>query len=84
MQRAVARLLNAAGIAAPLLWAVTLIAALTLPLWLIRFGTDLANVGLFQRASFGVLNLWVLVFAVVVWSPVTPNRWPVQKDRPYP
>lgn len=41
---------------------------MTLPLWLIRFGTDPANVGLFQRASFGVLNLWVLVFAVAVWS----------------
>jgi hypothetical membrane protein len=46
----------------------TFVAAITLPLWLIRFGTDPANVGLFQRASFGVLNLWVLVFAVVVWS----------------
>lgn len=34
------------------------------------FRTDPANVGLFQRASFGVLNLWVLVFAVVVWSRV--------------
>ena len=47
---------------------ITLVAAITLPSWLIRFGTDPANVGLFQRASFGVLNLWVLVFAVVVWS----------------
>jgi hypothetical membrane protein len=46
----------------------TFVAAITLPLWLIRFGTDPGNVGLFQRASFGVLNLWVLVFAVVVWS----------------
>jgi hypothetical membrane protein len=46
----------------------TFVAAITLPSWLIRFGTDAANVGLFQRASFGVLNLWVLVFAVVVWS----------------
>ena len=62
---------------------VTFVTALTLPLWLIRFGTDPANVGLFQRASFGVLNLWVLVFAVVVWSRVTAYRWPVQKDRPY-
>jgi hypothetical protein len=52
---------------------VTFIAALTLPLWLIRFGTNPANVGLFQRASFGVLNLWVLVFAVVVWSRLTAN-----------
>jgi hypothetical membrane protein len=46
----------------------TFVTALTLPLWLIRFGSDPANVGLFQRASFGVLNLWVLVFAVVIWS----------------
>jgi hypothetical membrane protein len=46
----------------------TLMAAITLPSWLIRFGSDPANVGLFQRASFAVLNLWVLVFAVVVWS----------------
>jgi hypothetical protein len=37
-------------------------------MWLIRFGTDPANVGLFQRASFSVLNLWLLVFAVLVWS----------------
>jgi len=51
----------------------TLLAALTLPLWLISFGTDPANVGLFQRASFGVLNLWVLVFAVVVWSRLDPH-----------
>ena len=49
---------------------VTVVAAITLPSWLIRFGIDAANVGLFQRASFGVLNLWVLVFAVVVWSRV--------------
>jgi hypothetical membrane protein len=42
-------------------------AAVTLPWWLMRFGTDPANVGLFQRASFAVLNLWLLVFAVVVW-----------------
>jgi hypothetical protein len=34
---------------------------------LIRLGTDPANVGLFQRASFGVLNLWILVFAVLAW-----------------
>ena len=43
-------------------------AAVTLPWWLMRFGADPANVGLFQRASFAVLNLWMLVFAVVVWS----------------
>lgn len=46
----------------------TLVAAITLPLWLIRFWTDPANVGLIQRAVLGVLNLWVLVFALVVWS----------------
>jgi hypothetical membrane protein len=51
----------------------TFVAAITLPLWLIHFGTDPANVGLFQRASFGVLNLWVLVFAVVVWSRLIPH-----------
>jgi hypothetical membrane protein len=52
---------------------VTLVAAMTLPLWLIRFGIDPANVGLFQRASFGVLNLWVLVFAMLVWSRFKPD-----------
>ena len=46
----------------------TFVTALTLPMWLIRFGTNPANVGLFQRASFSVLNLWLLVFAVLVWS----------------
>jgi len=46
----------------------TLVAATTLPLWLTSFGIDPANVGLLQRASFGVLNLWILVFAMVVWS----------------
>jgi hypothetical protein len=51
----------------------TLVTAITLPLWLIRFGADPANVGLFQRASFGILNLWVLVFAVVVWSRLNPH-----------
>jgi hypothetical protein len=60
----------------------TFVAAITLPLWLIRLGTDAANVGLFQRASFSVLNLWLLVFAVVVWSQLTPHtrdghrNWP--------
>jgi hypothetical membrane protein len=47
---------------------VTFVAALTLPLLLPRFGAGSVNVGLMQRASFSVLNLWVLVFAVVVWS----------------
>jgi hypothetical protein len=28
---------------------------------------------LFQRASFGVLNLWVLVFAMLVWSRFKPD-----------
>lgn len=51
----------------------TFVAAITLPWWLIRFGTDPANVGLFQRASFGVLNLWILVFAVLVWSGVNSH-----------
>jgi hypothetical membrane protein len=48
--------------------------AITLPFLLIRFGTDPSNVGLFQRASFSVLNLWILVFAVVVWSRLTRAR----------
>jgi hypothetical membrane protein len=51
----------------------TFVAALTLPWWLIRFGADPANVGLFQRASFGVLNLWLLVFAVLAWSRLTSS-----------
>jgi hypothetical membrane protein len=42
----------------------TFIAAISIPMLLIRMGSDPANVGLFQRASFGVLNLWILVFAV--------------------
>jgi hypothetical membrane protein len=53
----------------------TFVTAITLPWWLIRFGADPANVGLFQRASFVVLNLWVLVFAVVVWSRVNADRF---------
>jgi hypothetical membrane protein len=51
----------------------TCVGAITLPWWLIRAGIDPANVGLFQRASFGVLNLWVFVFAVVVWSRLNPH-----------
>ena len=46
----------------------TLVGAIALPSWLISFGIDPANVGLFQRASFGALNLWILVFALVDWS----------------
>jgi hypothetical membrane protein len=46
----------------------TFATAITLPWLLIRFGADAANVGLFQRASFSVLNLWILVFAVVVYT----------------
>jgi hypothetical protein len=54
----------------------TFAAAISLPWWLIRFGIDAANVGLFQRASFGVLNLWLLVFAVIVWSRPIPQESP--------
>jgi hypothetical protein len=43
------------------------VGAITVPWWLIRFGIDPANVGLFQRASFGILNVWLFVFALVVW-----------------
>jgi hypothetical membrane protein len=46
----------------------TLVMAIMLPWWLSRVGTVSANVGLIQRTSFGVVNLWLLVFAVVVWS----------------
>jgi hypothetical membrane protein len=52
----------------------TFVAAVTLPLLLIRFGVDRSNVGLFQRASFGVLNLWIFVFAVVVWFRLSPHE----------
>jgi hypothetical membrane protein len=45
----------------------TFVGAITVPWWLIRFGIDPANVGLFQRASFGILNVWLFVFALVVW-----------------
>jgi len=51
----------------------TFIAAITLPWWLMRVGIDAANVGLFQRASFGVLNLSLLIFACIAWSRSTPN-----------
>ena len=51
----------------------TFVTAITLPWLLIRLGSDSTNVGLFQRASFGVMNLWLLVFAVVVWSRLQPN-----------
>jgi hypothetical membrane protein len=51
----------------------TFVAATTLPLWLIHFGADPASAGLFQRASFLVLNLWLLVFAVVVWLRLSPH-----------
>jgi hypothetical protein len=47
---------------------VIVVAAVTLPWWLIRFGTDPTSVGVFQRASFSILNLWLFVFALVVWS----------------
>ena len=46
----------------------TFVAAVTLPWWLIRFGTDPTSVGVFQRASFGILNLWLFVFALIVCS----------------
>ena len=46
----------------------TFVAALALPSLLIRFGANPADVGLFQRASFSVLNLWLLVFAMLAWS----------------
>src|SRR6185436_4219624 len=71
------RMHNAAGAgdvlwvgAAVLIWCslATFVAAITLPWLLIRLGTDPANVGLFQRASFGILNLWLFVFALVLWS----------------
>jgi hypothetical membrane protein len=52
----------------------TFVAAITLPWWLIRFGTDPTSVGVFQRASFGILNLWLFVFALVVWSAVELAR----------
>ena len=55
----------------------TFVVAITLPWLLIRLGSESANVGLFQRASFAVLNLWLFVFAAVVWArlphPDTPT-----------
>ena len=32
-----------------------------------------ADVGLFQRVSFGILNLWVFVFAALTWSRPAAN-----------
>jgi hypothetical membrane protein len=52
----------------------TFVAAITLPFWLSRFGIDPANVGLFQRVSFATLNLWILVFALVVWSRLNVDQ----------
>jgi hypothetical membrane protein len=46
----------------------TLVTAITLPFLLSRFGAGSANVGLIQRASFSVLNLWILVFALVMYT----------------
>jgi hypothetical membrane protein len=63
---------------------VTFVTALTLPWLLIRFGTDPANVGLFQRASFGVLNLWVFVFAVVVWVRLSNRALQSRSAQPPP
>ena len=43
--------------------------AVVLPPMLIGAGVATAgDVGLFQRASFGVLNLWMLLFAAAIWS----------------
>jgi hypothetical membrane protein len=48
--------------------------AVSLPLLLISTGiASSGDAGLFQRASFGVLNLWVLVSAVRAW-PVVLRR----------
>lgn len=52
----------------------TFVAALSMPMLLMRLGSDSANVGLFQRASFGVLNLWILVFAVLAWFRLNTDR----------
>jgi hypothetical membrane protein len=47
---------------------VSVVLAASLPLLLISTGiAGSGDAGLFQRASFGVLNLWVLVCAVIAW-----------------
>ena len=41
-----------------------------------------ADVGLFQRVSFGILNLWVFVFAALTWSRLAMNAvGPVESGR---
>jgi hypothetical membrane protein len=47
---------------------VSVVLAVSLPSLLISAGIAAGgDVGLFQRASFGVLNLWILVCAVSAW-----------------
>lgn len=47
--------------------AVLAIASPSVLLWM--SAATSADVGLFQRVSFGILNLWIFVFAALTWSP---------------
>ena len=52
----------------------SVVLAIVSPILLIGSGVATsADVGLFQRVSFGLLNLWILVFAVLMW-PQTAKR----------
>jgi hypothetical membrane protein len=50
----------------------SVVCAIAAPPVLIRAGlATAADVGLFQRVSFGILNLWIFVFAALIW-----RGWP--------
>jgi hypothetical protein len=60
--------------------AVLAIAAPSVLLWMGAATT--ADVGLFQRVSFGLLNLWIFVLAALTWSlPAASAIGPVVGSR---
>lgn len=60
--------------------AVMAIASPSLLMW--AGAATSADVGLFQRVSFGILNLWIFVFAALTWSrPAASAIGPVRSSR---
>ena len=61
----------------------SVVLAITSPPVLIWMGAaTAADVGLFQRVSFGLLNLWIFVFAALTWSwPAASAIGPVKSSR---
>jgi len=61
----------------------SVVLAVASPLVLMWVGAAMpADVGLFQRVSFGLLNLWIFVFAVLTWSqPAANANDPVGSNR---